>query len=254
MNRLDTELHRLYLPHTPPAGEAGGQNPSLTAPDGRVRTLVLGVARPAEWDVLLRVWQGVQAELGWPAPAIAISGTDGHQLWFSLAEPVSLVRAAQCLSALRERYLHGVRPERVLAWPSEALGSHPVAECPGLPGRECQPGQWSAWVAPDLARIFEDQPWLDMPPGADAQAEVLARLQPLALADLQRVLPPNRPTAPGPQAEAPDAPPQVAGQLGPHAFLLQVMNDPGVDMRWRMEAAKALLSVGLGDGVDEVLK
>ncbi len=286
MTRLDAELHRLYLLPQPPAGKAAAHDPPLTTTDGQVRVLVLGVARPADWDALLRVWRGVQADLGWPAPAIAISGIDGHQLWFSLAQPVPLAQAARCLTALGDRYLQGVRPDRVLAWPAETgAPSHahtdadadaPCPAGPSLPGRECRPGQWSAWVAPDLARIFEDEPWLDMPPGADAQAEVLARLKVLPLADFQRVLAepwsdtasaqeaahthPNpdantEPTAPGHAAPVGDhprtgAPSHAAsgtpwrladGQLGPHRFLLQVMNDPGVDMRWRIEAAKALL-------------
>jgi hypothetical protein len=29
---------------------------------------------------------------------------------------------------------------------------------------------WSAFVAPDLAAIFEDTPWLDLPPGAEPPA------------------------------------------------------------------------------------
>jgi hypothetical protein len=36
--------------------------------------MVLELARPAEWPPLARVWQAVQAELGLPAPAIAVSG------------------------------------------------------------------------------------------------------------------------------------------------------------------------------------
>ena len=32
------------------------------------------------------------------------------------------------------------------------------------------------FVAPDLAALFADEPWLDLPPSSDAQADLLARL------------------------------------------------------------------------------
>ena len=49
--RLRSERERLFGP---------GEN-------GQVRALVLALARPADWEVLGRVWKGVQDELGWPA-------------------------------------------------------------------------------------------------------------------------------------------------------------------------------------------
>ena len=67
----------------------------------------LALARPADWEVLGRVWKGVQDELGWPAPGIAVSGTDACQLWFSLADPLPPAQAHALLERLRLRYLHG---------------------------------------------------------------------------------------------------------------------------------------------------
>ena len=114
MNRLQSEWQRLYLAHSPesapltpstacatdsPASAptpptpgdamteaAAGNTPSLVTPGGRVRALVLELGRPADWDALLAVWQGVQADLALPAPTIAVSGTDAYQLWFSVAQ------------------------------------------------------------------------------------------------------------------------------------------------------------------------
>ena len=76
--RLAREFQRLYGPADAPAAAAGNA----------VRALVLDVARPADWRPLAAVWQGVQADLGLPAPAIVANGSDGLQLWFSLAQPV----------------------------------------------------------------------------------------------------------------------------------------------------------------------
>jgi hypothetical protein len=219
MNRLDTELHRLYLPHDAAAGDAS------------TRALVLEVTGPGRWQALGAAWRGVQADLGWPAPAIAVSGRDGLQLWFSLASPVPVARTSAALQALCARYLAAVPPRQIRSTPASAADSVATA----LPPREVAPGRWSAFVAPDLAALFEDEGWLDLPPGPEAQADLLARLQCLAPADLEAVLPP---------AEAPpsgvSAAPAPAND-DPRRFLLQVMNDPSVDLRLRIEAAKALL-------------
>jgi hypothetical protein len=220
MNPLQTELKRLYQ-----------------APDGQVRALVLELARPADWSLLAPLWRGVQTDLALPAPAIAVSGVDGYQLWFSLAEPVPAAEGAVFLEALRRHYLGTVTPGRITASPT--LATQDGYPAPPAPGQQ-QPatGYWSAFVAPDLAPIFADEPWLDQPPSPDAQASVLVRLQSIlpsafaaALARLRPLVPPALPS----QA------PVAAQQLAPKPFLLAVMNDHGVDMQLRIEAAKALL-------------
>jgi hypothetical protein len=98
-------------------------------------------------------------------------------------------------------------------------------------------GRWSAFVAPDLAAVFGDDPSLDLPPGDEAQAEVLSRIQPIPAADWQRAIASAAPavlpvTQPATTPRAHD---------DPRRFLLSVMNDATVDMAVRVEAAKALL-------------
>ena len=221
MNPLQTELQRLYL-----------------APEGQVRALVLELARPADWGLLAPLWRRVQTDLALPAPAIAVSGVDGYQLWFSLAEPLPALEGAVFLDALRRHYLGSVTASRISLAPSlaapEALPSLPV---PGQ--QQGGSGHWSAFVAPDLAPIFDDEPWLDQPPSPDAQASVLVRLQSIKPAAFAAALARLRPAA---AAEANSHLPAVAAeQLAPKAFLLAVMNDPALDMHLRIEAAKALL-------------
>ena len=216
MNRLQSELQRLYL--RPDAGA-----------DGSVRAMVLELARPASWDVLAKVWQGVQADLQLPAPGIAVNGIDGYQLWFSLAGPVPGAQATRFLEALRARYLADVAQSRV------ALHTD-ISQVPPL---ETAPGRWSAFVTPDLAALFADEPCLDLAPSADAQAELLARLQSAKPADLQRALQQLAP-APAP-GEAGVQPPATGSTGDPRSFLLEVMNDRTVDLQLRIEAAKALL-------------
>lgn len=205
MNRLQAELQRLY---------------------GTGRVAVLELAGPGGWAELAKVWQGVQADLELPAPGIAVNGSDAYQLWFSFPEGVSTQEATGLLACLRSHYLREVHPERLR-----------VANEPGsMPPFQVTPDRWSAFVTRDLAALFDEGPWLDLPPGVDAQAELLSRLQPMAPEDLQRALQRLQPSA---AANMPS--PQGVEQDDPRGFLRRVMNDPGVDMQWRIEAAKALL-------------
>jgi hypothetical protein len=214
MNRLQAELQRLYLPA-----------------DGQVTGAVLELVRPAGWGELARVWRGVQADLALPAPGIAISGTDAFQLWFSFAQPVAAATALAFVDSLRSRYLGEIPRDRVRT----RLAADAVA-----PAVERAPGQWSAFVAPDLAAVFDDEPWLDLPPGADAQADVLARLDRMRPDDFMRAL-----EQLGPVAEAAplrnEQPAEAADSADPRRFLLGVMNDASIALPLRIEAAKALL-------------
>jgi hypothetical protein len=218
MNRLQTELQRLYLRADP-----------AQAADGRVRAMVLELARPASWEALSRVWQGVQADLQLPPPGIAVNGIDGYQLWFSLSEPVPEAQAGAFLEALRTRYLADLAQSRV------AMHTQPGP----VPPRETGPGRWSAFVSSDLAALFADEPCLDLEPGADAQAELLARLPSAQPADWRRALEQLRPAPARPEAGA--RPASAGDTSDPRSFLLEVMNDRAVALPLRIEAAKALL-------------
>lgn len=255
MNRLEAELQRLYL-----SQDGQGLSPRVErlrspAPQGRTRALVLGLTGPGAWERLAGAWHGVQADLQLTAPGIAINGSDGYQLWFSVAEPVPEARAKAFLSALRARYLAGVAAERVRMLPA---GEAAQQEC-RIPPFEADPGRWSAFVAPDLAALFTDEPWLDVAPGADAQAELLSRLRSMKPTELEHALerlgqvaaPQAAPAsaaaqraqaaqAAQPALPGPDGGPAAQHQ-DPKAFLLAVMNDPAVALPLRIDAAKALL-------------
>ena len=238
MNRLDTELNRLYLGGLLFA-QGDAQDLSLVDARGRVRALVLEVVRPAGWDALSRAWQGVQAELELPAPAIAVSGTDGVQLWFSLEASIETAQAHAFLESLRARFLADVPASRVRLLPDPA---EPGRHAPLVPKVQASGDAWSAFVSPDLVAVFSETPWLDVEPGEEGQAALLRGLQsikPAAFADaLSRLRAPAR-DAP---AAAPARAPAPTGRADdPRAFLLRVMNDESVDLALRVEAAKALL-------------
>ncbi len=251
MNRLHAQLQRLFLgPQLPPAE---GRPPSLQDAQGLTRALLLELARPADWPALAVVWQAVQQDLDLPAPAIAVSGSEGFQLWFALSEPVSPAEGLAFLEALCQRYLPDIAPARLhlQAGATGKAGSHaaPAALPPLL---QAQAEQWSAFVSPDLAPVFADSPWLDVAPNADGQAELLAGLACLnleamraataRLAPLHLEADAGEPCKPGSrEADAPGASPRHST---PQAFLSQVMNDVTVPLALRIEAAKALLQHG----------
>lgn len=224
MNRLQSALQRLYLSHDG---------------DGQVRAMVLELARPADWPALSVMWKGVQTDLALPAPAIAVSGTDGYQLWFSLTASVPVAQAQAFLEGLRARYLGDVALQRV-----RLLPSMPSKMVPAL---QEETGHWSAFVAQDLASIFAEEPWLDRQPSVDGQADILCRLQSIQPDAFELALTLLRPAVVpinlGPTASPATTSRVAAGgdDLDPKRFLRKVMNDAAVDLPLRIDAAKALL-------------
>ncbi|WP_067067202.1 hypothetical protein [Roseateles chitosanitabidus] len=223
MSRLATEFQRLYA----------------AGPDGATRSLVLDVGRPSDWDLLATVWRGAQLDLGLPAPGIAIAGENSYQLWFSLQRGCSTDEAMRFFDGLRARYLSDVAAPRI-----RALTTAPVVPA------QVQEDQWSAFVAPDLAPVFVEATWLDIPPGGEGQADLLKALKSISppewAAALAQLTPEPQDPAPStgaPAAAQPAAPTFASATTftDPRAFLMQVMNDATVPMALRIEAAKGLL-------------
>ncbi|QHJ00231.1 hypothetical protein GT347_20950 [Xylophilus rhododendri] len=234
MNPLQSELRRLYL--LPPASEGEGD----AAPRDAHRCLVLELARAPGWGVLSRVWQGVQAELELPAPAIAVSGTDGLQLWFSLVQPVGMARGHAFLEGLAARFLADVDVRRLRMFPSARDGMAP----PPVPALQGDSGNWSAFIAPDLAPVFEETPWLDIPPGNEGQAALLRTMRSISRSNFEDAMALLAPAASSALAVQPG--PLVTTDVplpanDPRRFLQKVMDDESVDLALRIEAAKALL-------------
>ena len=257
MNRLQAELRRLYLVSNPSDEGTSSEDSGLISPDGVVRAMVLELARPADWNALSVVWQGVQADLALPAPAIAVSGADGFQLWFSLSEPVSAAEARRFLESLRLHYLANIAPGRIDMRPSVDVSSSGHAQhAKMVPALWTETGRWSAFIAPDLAAVFADEPWLDICPSADAQADVLSRLGSIKAADFQTVLSRLSAAAKTNTSHAPLAANEIGGckddveptpvtppgnSPNPKRFLLEVMGDKAIELHLRIQAAQALL-------------
>jgi hypothetical protein len=276
VHRLHLEWQRLFAADTDTDADSralleADSRTLLDADGARTRALVIEWGRPADWPALGALWQAVQAELGWPAPLIAVNGRDAFQLWVSLAEPVPAAAAQETAQALAARWLPqapaALMARRLACWPRRSVAATAWSHAAAVPAR--QPGaevRWSAFVSPDLAALFGDDPALDIDPGDEAQADLMARHQPISASLWARA----RQTLPMPEAgidagnttqdralvgrgpggdgagsfpHAAAEPPDLRGPYDdPALFLRAVMNHPAVPLAQRIEAARALLA------------
>jgi hypothetical protein len=254
MSKLMTQLQRLYglpgqldallLPAQLVAGlaERSAVQLNLLSATQTVRTCVLAFKRSSDWPAVAALCQGLQDELALPLPALAIGG--GYQLWFSLAEPIPLSQAQALMQALIGKYLAEVPGKHFACFPGDKANS----KIELVPALQADQTRWSAFIDPTLGSMFTDEAWLDMAPSLDKQADMLAGLRSISLADLAEAMALlATPATPQPgMATAPVVPPPetlslAGGYADPHGFLLAVMNDPTVAASHRIEAAKALL-------------
>ena len=265
MDKLLAELQRLYfLPgqtgecRIGNAGSPGHITPELARQTlaaagsllldaqnraGEQRLLCIALTRPGDWPHAANLLAGIEADLDLPAPAVSIDG-QGHRLWFSLADAVPAAQAQDFLDGLRRRYLAEIPPARLQTCSENRI---PLPPAPLADGE-----RWTAFIDPNMGSMFLDEAWLEMPPGLNRQAELLAGFKSIPAADFTRALailaaPATPSTAEATPMPAPVAvdPPEMLKTSGrfadPKSFLLAVMNDAGVSLQQRIEAAKALL-------------
>ncbi|MEO8542414.1 MAG: hypothetical protein ABI434_02470 [Burkholderiaceae bacterium] len=253
MNRLQSELERLYVPRPQGRVEADVLSTALIDASGRVRAMVMELTRPPDWEALSRVWRGVQVELELPAPAIAVSGIDGLQLWFSITEPIAVAQAHDFLERLRQRFLADIETNRVRLMPASSA-SKPRQDFHAalVPARQEDGGNWSAFLAPDLVPVFAESPWLDIPPNEEGQATLLRGIEAMTQSAFEAAFTKLGPTQHAPSSNvaaaasvdasmAFDRPKTASADGDPEKFLLQIMTDETVALALRIEAAKALL-------------
>lgn len=217
--------------------------------------MVVQVSQLAGWNSIAALWQGVQDELELPCPAIAVSGIDSYQVWFSLQEPVTVMQATDFLQAVQRRYLGEVASRHIVMMPMiDDSASGPARHARLAPALQAETGHWSAFIAPGLVSMFAEEPWLDTPPSPEAQAKLLSDVEsipPTGLRHALERLQPSRAAATLDSRSAlisddknirQDAHPRSTYEgTDPKRFLLAVMNDTAVELSLRIEAAKALL-------------
>jgi hypothetical protein len=176
-----SELTRLYLPAgASPPDVLAQQAVSLVTDDGLTRAMVIDFPAMADtdeaahWTLLCTVANALQAELGFPAPAVSVSGTDGYSLWMSLETPAPTAQVQQFLELLRLAYFPNLdlRPD---------AASAVVALPPCLSSRT---GKWTAFIHPGLGASFANDPGLEMALPFSGQTALLDGLQSISEAQL----------------------------------------------------------------------
>ena len=199
MDKLISELTRLYLlPDSPSAralAQRGAGGPcapvALVSDAGFTRALAIPFRKEAgmdvqHWERLCTVANGLQADFGFPAPAVSVASTGGFILWLSLAAPVPTADAQRFVDGLGRLW-----PDTL---PSADVVAAPVELPPCLNGAT---GTWAAFIHPGMGASFADESGLDMPPPAAGQVAFLDGLDSItaeqfhdALARLEPPVPP----------------------------------------------------------------
>ncbi|MGX9219268.1 hypothetical protein ACWV27_12805 [Massilia varians] len=205
MEKLLAQLIRLYLM----PGQAPAQHPAATplvSDDGLTRAIVIDFARVAgdesgHWAQLCEVANTLQEKLGFPAPAVSVTGADAFRLWLSLREPVPVADVRRFLSLLRS------------AWfPELPLHASSTVELP--PCLHGATGKWAAFIHPGMGASFAGEEGLDIAPPAAAQLAFLEGLESIAPAQFEEAMGAmHRPR------EA--APPRVPAAAAPDGLLLK---------------------------------
>lgn len=175
MQKLLSELTRLYVQPgalSPEAfrqhmQDAGAFPLTLAAPDGSARVLAIPFNKTASgdtghWARLCTTANALQAELGFPAPAVSISGA-GFGLWLSFEQSVPAALLRELTALLQQTY-----------FPEGEAASVPLDLPPCTHGAT---GLWAAFIHPDLGASFADEPWLEMAPPEHGQVSLIEHLE-----------------------------------------------------------------------------
>lgn len=204
--------------------------------------MLVALSRAGDWDALAGLLQSLGETLALPMPAVSVSAA-GFQVWFSLAEAQPRADATAFVQGLRARFLADVPDAFVRIYPGDA-----DLFC-RVPAFDEASGRWSAFIDPGMGSMFASEPGLDIPPGTERQAEMLAGLKSISSADFARILgslvePSGAVEPPGtPESRLPACPAGLRGRrfADPAEFLLAAMNDESVSVADRIRAAAALL-------------
>jgi len=218
MDKLFSELSRLYLVPGSPAAHAlaqRGDGPcaavDLVSSDGLTRAIAIPFRKAPgadvqHWERLCTVANGLQADFGFPAPAVSVASAGGFVLWLSLAVPVAVAAARRFVDGLGRLW-----PDTL---PDATAIAIPVELPPCLNGAT---GTWAAFIHPGMGASFADESGLDMPPPAAGQLAFLEGLDSIAAAQFDAALARLEPAAPVRQAIA--SVPRGAGM--PDGLLLE---------------------------------
>lgn len=189
MKKLAIELNRLYLPARTLSSDVlarrmlGESIPAigLSTDDGMTRAMVMafnkkdGDEEAQHWHHLCTVANALQTQLGFPAPAVSISGANGYCLWLSLTSLVQGKAAQEFLTLVRAAFV-----------PDMDDDAGDTADLP--PCLHQATGRWAAFINPGLGASFADESGLEMAPPLAGQAALLEGLESISDAQFQQAL------------------------------------------------------------------
>jgi len=225
MEKLIAQLFRLYVPAGAVSPERLAQRilgeqaipVELDTADGLTRAIAIPFDKaddPEEaghWTALCAAAKALQAEHGFPAPAVSIDGINGYCLWISLLSPVPLAQARQFAAALRATCLPGLAQRR------DALDrSRQLPPCFNQ-----ESGRWAAFIHPGMGASFADEPGLDFAPPPLAQAAFLEGLESVGAARFVETLHALQVATAGAPAQAAGAVTSSAPAASPEGLLLR---------------------------------
>jgi hypothetical protein len=199
MDKLLSELNRLYLlPDSPAAQRGPGPDADLVSGAGLVRAIAIPFrkapgADAQHWEHLCTVANGLQADFGFPAPAVSVTSTGGFMLWLSLAAPVPVADARRLVAGLGRLWPDTLPPADTIGVPVE------LPPCPNA-----ATGTWAAFIHPGMGASFADESGLDMAPPAAGQVAFLESLDSIAPGQFSAAL--ARLETPAAPAAAPPSP------------------------------------------------
>ena len=207
MEKLIAQLIRLYLMPALASNDEFAQHfqgqatsVALVSGDDLTRAIVIDFARDRRgdpdqhWTNLCAVANRLQAEYGFPAPAVSITGASSFRLWLSLDEPVPLGDARRFLSMLRDAH-----------FPNLDLQATTAVELP--PSLNAASGKWAAFIHPGMGASFTEEAGLEVAPPVAAQVAFLEGLESIGKAEFFDALVSMK------QGDAPAPPPALAAAL-----------------------------------------
>ena len=233
MEKLLSELIRLYLLPDSPAAQTGpGPAADLVSGAGLTRAIAIPFRKTPggdalHWERLCTVANGLQAEFGFPAPAVSVASTGGFVLWLSLAAPVPVADARRFVAGLGRLCPDTLPPADTVGVPVE------LPPCPNA-----ATGTWAAFIHPGMGASFADESGLDMAPPAAGQVAFLEGLDSIAPGQFSTAL--ARLETPAAPAAAPP-PPAADGLLLRDATLediVRVLHARGIEPTFRFTLAR----------------
>lgn len=259
MSRLSAELKRLFFLPTDVALPVPDKAFDLDSVHAAAvtRVLLIAIKRGKNWPVIAKLFHAIQHELKLPVPAVSLFDGVGYGLWFSLEKPEAFARAKMFLQRVVRYYLSDIDPQNLICYPPllDEGQSMSLEQLTFPPRQLAGTEHWSAFIDPSMGDMFADDPWLEMEPNPDRQADLLGHIASIkheefseACSALERLT-----SSPSDhlsnsliesvnQKKLPNALCGVGGGFSdPRDFLLAVMNDVSTEPALRVEAAKSLL-------------